>query len=104
MRLNEWAGFMHRLSRHVPMLAHPGGPKHNEERYIIFFITMGYLQQKSQKTNITTNRVKMTNYFHVFHLFMYGNCAFFLPFSFLNAHTRRRGQKLVVSPALQTDQ
>ncbi len=32
----------------------------------------------------------MRNYFHVFHLFMYGNCTFFLPFSFLDAHTRSR--------------
>ncbi len=27
----KWAQFMHRHSRQVPVLAHPGGPKHNEE-------------------------------------------------------------------------
>ncbi len=37
------AGFTHRHSRHVPMLARPGGPKHNEEIYNIF--CYGYLQQ-----------------------------------------------------------
>ncbi len=55
-----------------------------------------------EQINITSNRVKNDNYFHVFHLFMYWNHTFFLPFSPTDTHTQyrhafahKRGQKLV---------
>ncbi len=31
------AGFTHRHSRHVPMLARPGGPKHYEEIFFLLY-------------------------------------------------------------------
>ncbi len=40
INLTDRARFMHRHSRHVPMLARPGGPKHNED-YIIFLLYYG---------------------------------------------------------------
>ncbi len=49
----------------LPMLAHPGGAKHNEKEMYNYFFNYGLViynskEPKPQKTNITTNRVKMT--------------------------------------------
>ncbi len=70
-------GFTHRHSRHVPMIARPGGPKHNEI-FHIFVILWAIYNSKRTKTsedidqiNITNNMEKMTT-ISVFHLFMYG--------------------------------
>ncbi len=59
------------ILRHVPMLARPGGPKHNEEIYNIF--VMAIYNTKRTKTpedieqiNITSNRVKHVKKFAFF--------------------------------------
>ncbi len=79
------AVFTHRHSRHVPMLACPGGPKHNEE--ILFFVILWAIyNSKRTKTpedieqiNITNNRVKNAKLFPCLPpFFLYGNHAFFL--------------------------
>ncbi len=63
------AGFMHRHSRHVPMLTYPRGPNYNKEKYLLRYLFYGVpttaKEPKSQnkctnQINITHNRIKTT--------------------------------------------
>ncbi len=75
------AGFMHRHSRHVPMLVRPGRPKHNEEIYcIIFLLYYGLSIYNSKRTktpeyieqiNITNNRIKNDKFISMFSTLFY---------------------------------
>ncbi len=81
-----------------------GGPNTMKIFNIFFVILWAIYKSKRTKTpedieqiNITNNRVKNDKLFPCFPLFYVQKSHFFLQFSLTDAHTRRRGQKLVIA-------
>ncbi len=91
------AGFRHMHSRQVPMLARPGGPKHNEEIYNIFVILWAIYKSKITKTpedieqiNITHNRVKNDKLLPCLPPFLCTEIMLSFPLSLSQTHTQYR--------------